>query len=352
MSVEQRITQAWQNNSLWLNLLRPLSWLFRLLSAARRAHLQSRYQGRRFSAPVVVVGNVSVGGSGKTPLIVALVDALKQRGFSPGVVSRGYGGKANSYPLAVTSQTPVSESGDEPLLIAKLTQCPLVVDTDRRAAVTYLLSHYDCDVVLSDDGLQHYSMHRDIEIVVVDRQRGFGNGLCLPAGPLRESPGRAQQADFVVVNGGANTMPLNIAKMACETMSIAPRRMTQLLSGASQSIEQWHLLQPVKRVHAVAAIGNPRRFADTLAELGLDAELHCYDDHQALTAANLTFDDDLAVIITAKDAVKIMLSESNPIAENIWVLDVEAVIESVFIDKLVAQLQALNATQSKQILDR
>ena len=352
MSVEQRITQAWQNNSLWLNLLRPLSWLFRALSAARRAHLQSRYQGRRFSAPVVVVGNISVGGSGKTPLIVALVDALKRRGFSPGVVSRGYGGKANSSPLAVTSQTPVSESGDEPLLIAKLTQCPLVVAADRSAAVSYLLSHYDCDVVLSDDGLQHYRLHRDIEIVVVDGQRGFGNGLCLPAGPLRESPDRAQQADFVVVNGGANTRLPNVTKTAFETMYIAPRKMTQLLSGASQSIEQWHLLQPAKRVHAVAAIGNPRRFADTLAELGLDAELHCYDDHQTLTAANLTFDDDLAVIITAKDAVKIMLNESNPSAENIWVLDVEAVIESDFIDKLAAQLQALNATQSKQILDR
>ena len=343
MSLEQRITHAWQRDSLWLKPLLPLSWLFRAISGWRRRYLQWRYQGQRFTAPLVIVGNISVGGSGKTPLIVALVAALKQRGFKPGVVSRGYGGKAASYPLFVNAQAPVAASGDEPLLIAQLAQCPVVVDADRNAAVAYLLDHSDCDLVLSDDGLQHYRLHRDIEIVVVDGERGFGNGRRLPAGPLRESPERLQQADFVVVNGG---MPVNLG-VPCEQMQIAPRRMTQLCSGVSQSIDQWLTEQQSKAVHAVAAIGNPQRFANTLVSLGLEAELHSHNDHQALGPEDLSFGDDLAVIVTAKDAVKLLGSDhrqslgQGSIADNIWVLEIEAQIEDDFIDRLAAQLRSL-----------
>ena len=346
MSLEQRITRAWQQDSHWLKLLLPLSWLFRVISSWRRRYLQSRYQGQCFDAPVVIVGNISVGGSGKTPLILALISACKQRGFKPGVVSRGYGGKAPSYPLAVTAETSVAESGDEPLLIAKLAQCPVVVHADRNAAVAHLLSHNDCDLVFSDDGLQHYRLHRDIEIVVVDGQRGFGNGRCLPAGPLRESPRRLQQADFVVVNGGTGAALVS-GNIPSAQMQIAPRRMTQLNSGISQSIGQWLIEHQVKTVHAVAAIGNPQRFADTLASLGLEVELHSHDDHQALSAGDLSFEDDLAVIVTAKDAVKLRGSGPNQrhgndcIANNIWVLEIEAQIESDFIDRLVGQLQSL-----------
>tara|TARA_B110000967_G_scaffold57229_1_gene58663 strand:- start:4407 stop:5516 length:1110 start_codon:yes stop_codon:yes gene_type:complete len=365
LSLEQRITHAWQRDSLWLKLLLPLSWLFRGVSGLRRGYLQSRHQGWGFTVPVIIVGNISVGGSGKTPLIVALVKALKQRGFKPGVVSRGYGGKAASYPLMVNAQTAVAESGDEPLLIAQLAQCPLVVDADRRAAVAYLLSHHDCDVVLSDDGLQHYRLHRDIEIVVIDGQRGFGNGRSLPAGPLREGPGRLGQADFVVVNGSPS-MVLDLGDIRSDQMNIAPRRMTHLCSAESQPIEQWlqehflaehllkepllkepllkeHLLieQSAKPVHAVAAIGNPQRFANTLEQLGLDVELHGHDDHQALTAADLAFEDNLPVIITAKDGVKLVADDNSSIADNIWVLEIEAEIESHFIDRLIAQLQSL-----------
>ena len=362
MSLEQRITHAWQQDSLWLKLLLPLSWLFRAVSGLRRGYLQCRYQSQSqiFAAPVIIVGNISVGGSGKTPLIVALVSALKQRGFKPGVVSRGYGGKAASYPLDVDAQTAVAESGDEPLLIAQLAQCPLVVGADRSAAVSYLLSHHDCDLVLSDDGLQHYRLHRDIEIVVIDGQRGFGNGRCLPAGPLREAPERLGQADFVVVNGNPSCA-LDLGDMPREQMAIAPRRMTHLCSGESQPIEQWlaeHFLkepvlkelllkepllkdQAAKRVHAVAAIGNPQRFANTLEQLGLDVQLHGHDDHQALTAADLAFDDNLPVIITAKDGVKLVAGGNSSIADNIWVLEIEAVIEDHFIDRLTAQLQSV-----------
>ena len=359
MSLEQRITKAWQLDSPWLKLLLPLSWLFRVISGWRRRHLQSRHQGQPFDVPLVIVGNISVGGSGKTPLIVALVSALKQRGYKPGVVSRGYGGKALSYPLGVNAQTPVFQSGDEPLLIAQLAECPVVVDADRNAAVAYLLSHNDCDLVLSDDGLQHYRLHRDIEIVVVDGQRGFGNGRCLPAGPLREGPERLQQVDFVVVNGGSGKALVSDEgvgdNVSCEQMQIAPRRMTQLSSGVSQPIDQWLKEHHEKSVHAVAAIGNPQRFANTLASLGLEAELHSHDDHQALSAADLRFGDDLAVIITAKDAVKLLgsghsLSHSlsdnqshDSIADSIWVLEIEAQIENDFLDRLAAQLHGLKA---------
>lgn len=344
MSLEQRITQAWQQDSLWLKLLIPLSWLFSVISGVRRRYLQSRHQGQGFDAPVIVVGNISVGGSGKTPLIVALVAALKQRGFKPGVVSRGYGGKAANYPLGVNVDTAVAASGDEPLLIAQLAGCPVVVDADRTAAVSYLLSHNDCDLVLSDDGLQHYRLHRDIEIVVVDGQRGFGNGRCLPAGPLRESPERLQQVDFVVLNGDRGHASVS-DRVSREPMQIAPRRMSQLCSGISRPIEAWLAEHQAKPVHAVAAIGNPQRFADTLASLGLEARLHSFDDHQALSAEDLCFGDDWAVIITAKDAVKVLGSDHshNAIADNIWVLEIEAQIEGDFIDRLAAQLQALKA---------
>lgn len=338
MSLEQRITHAWQQDSLWLKLLLPLSWLFSAVSGLRRRYLQSRHQGQGFTAPVIIVGNVSVGGSGKTPLIVALVKALKQRGFKPGVVSRGYGGKALSYPLTVNAQTAVGESGDEPLLIARLAQCPVVVDADRSAAVAYLLAQHDCNLVLSDDGLQHYRLHRDIEIVVVDGQRGFGNGRCLPAGPLREGPQRLGQADFVVVNGKSSRVP-DLEGIGSDQMSIAPRTMTQLSSAESQPIELWLREHPIKRVHAVAAIGNPQRFANTLEQLGLDVELHGHDDHRALSVLDLTFEDNLAVIITAKDAVKLLADVADTLADNIWVLEIEAQIDNDFIDRLAAKLQ-------------
>lgn len=340
MSLEQRITHAWQQDSLWLKLLLPLSWLFSAISGMRRRYLQSRYQcqSQSFAAPVIIVGNISVGGSGKTPLIVALVKALKQRGFKPGVVSRGYAGKARSYPLSVNPQTRVTESGDEPLLIAQLAQCPVVVDADRRAAVAYLLAHNNCNLVLSDDGLQHYRLHRDIEIVVVDGQRGFGNGRCLPAGPLREGPERLGQADFVVVNGKLSGS-LDLGDINSDLMQIAPRRMTRLRTAESQAIELWLQEHVIQRVHAVAAIGNPQRFADTLEQLGLEVALHGHNDHGSLTAEDLSFEDNLPVIITAKDAVKLLAHGTDTLADNIWVLEIEAQIDNDFIDRLAVKLQ-------------
>jgi tetraacyldisaccharide 4'-kinase len=347
LSLEQAVTRAWSRNSRWLLLLVPFSWLFSALSALRRRYMQSKYQGRQYSAPVIIIGNISVGGSGKTPLIIALVAALQARGYRPGVVSRGYSGHADTYPLSVTADTAVSASGDEPLLIASVANCPLVVDANRPAAVDYLLSHFDCDVVLSDDGLQHYALHRDIELIVVDGQRGLSNGRLLPAGPLRESPQRLQQADFVVVNG-ANRV--NISDRPFDPiypMTIVPTQFRHLQTGRCESIEGWltdqNKLATRQQVHGVAAIGNPQRFADTLSALGLSVSLHRFDDHQSLTIDDLRFDDDLPVIVTAKDAIKLAGLEG-AIGANVWALDIEADVDLALIDRLTAKLQALKAT--------
>ncbi len=339
MSLEQLITGAWTRNSRWLVLLLPFTWLFAGLSNLRRCYLQRRYQGQPYTAPVVIVGNISVGGSGKTPLIIALVAALKQRGYSPGVVSRGYSGNAAQYPLSVTAATAVSESGDEPLLIATLADCPVVVDANRRAAVDYLLDHHQCNLVLSDDGLQHYALHRDIELVVVDGQRGLGNGRQLPSGPLREKPQRLEQADMVVINGQQADQSITVSGL--QKMSIRPTQFRHLQSGRRLAIEDWLESEPGtnREVHAVAAIGNPQRFADTLSQIGLAPILHRFDDHQILSLDDLSFGDNLPVVVTAKDAIK--LEQVAAVSENIWAVDIEAVIDSSFVDKLVLKLEAL-----------
>ena len=339
MSLEQLITGAWTRNSRWLVLLLPFTWLFAGLSNLRRCYLQRRYQGQPYTAPVVIVGNISVGGSGKTPLIIALVAALKQRGYSPGVVSRGYSGNAAQYPMSVTAATAVSESGDEPLLIATLADCPVVVDANRRAAVDYLLDHHQCNLVLSDDGLQHYALHRDIELVVVDGQRGLGNGRQLPSGPLREKPQRLEQADMVVINGQQADQSITVSGL--QQMSIRPTQFRHLESGRRLAIEDWLESEPGtnREVHAVAAIGNPQRFADTLTQIGLAPILHRFDDHQILSLDDLSFGDNLPVVVTAKDAIK--LEQVAAVSENIWAVDIEAVIDSSFVDKLVVKLEAL-----------
>ena len=300
------------------------------MSAVRRKILQRLYQGRRFSVPVAVVGNISVGGSGKTPLIIALVNALNKRGYTAGVVSRGYGGAANAYPLLVTSQTPVDQSGDEPLLIARLCGCPVVVDPDRVRAVEFLLHETCCDIVLSDDGLQHYRLHRDIEIAVVDAARGLGNGRMLPSGPLRESPSRLSQVDFVVLNGSGADIGAELDLVGAHHVELQALGLRHIASNVLTPVDMW---KGGKKAHAVCGIGHPDRFAQTLTTLGFEVILSSVNDHQHLSSDDLTFGDDLPVIITSKDAVK--YSGVNP--ENLWVLEVEMSISDDFVDSLTEQ---------------
>ena len=324
MSVERFWTNAWYQKSTWLVLLVPLSWLFRAISRFRRIVLQWRFQGQSYAMPVVVVGNISLGGSGKTPLIIALGKALSERGYSVGVVSRGYGGASAQYPLIVGPDTPVSQSGDEPLLIAKKLGCPIVVDPNRARAVEKLVKSFSCDLILSDDGLQHYRLHRDVEIAVVDGRRRFGNGYTLPAGPLRESPRRLKEVDFIIQNGGI-VEPDDPETYIVQLETSGLRRF-----GSSELIgfDQW---VESTNIHAVAAIGHPERFFESLRKMGFKVDSEPKNDHQTLTARDIGFDDDLPVVITAKDAVKYQ----DLVPDNLWVLEVEMALDNEFVSSLI-----------------
>ena len=274
--------------------------------------------------PVVVIGNISLGGSGKTPLIIALAKALSERGYSVGVVSRGYGGASAQYPLVVGPDTLVSQSGDEPLLIAKKLGCPVVVDPNRGRSVEKLVESFSCDLILSDDGLQHYRLHRDVEIAVVDGRRRFGNGYTLPAGPLRESPRRLKEVDFIIQNGGI-VEPDDPGTYIVQLETSGLRRF-----GSSELIgfDQW---VESTNIHAVAAIGHPERFFESLRQMGFKVDSEPKNDHQTLTALDIGFDDDLPVVITAKDAVKYQ----GLVPDNLWVLEVEMALDNEFVSSLI-----------------
>lgn len=325
------LERAWYKPGSWALLLSPLSWLFKKIIKKRRERLTRRQ--RKLSIPVVVVGNITVGGTGKTPLIISLVNALKKKGYKPGVVSRGYGGKSAFYPLEVRANSDPARTGDEPLLIAQLCDCPVIVDPNRLRAAQALEEQGNCDVILSDDGLQHYRLPRQLEIVVIDGERVLGNGRCLPAGPLREPVSRLEEVDFVVVNGGDSV--LNHPRQY--RMDLQPLGFRHLATGEGR--EPKH--PPGDGyVNAVAGIGNPARFARTLASLGLAVKLYPFPDHHSFSAADFAFPDDRPVIMTAKDAVKCQHLKAN----NLWVLDVAAKMENNGMNVLVNSIEALVIT--------
>ncbi len=330
MSSQQFWSDAWYQGRWWLLLLLPFSYLFRGLSQWRRRRQQAL--AKPAAVPVVVVGNISLGGTGKTPLLIALVEELRKRGLTPGVVSRGYGGRAPQYPFVVRPESDVTYSGDEPLLIAMESNCPVVVSPNRNEAVNELLKLFDCDVILSDDGLQHYQLHRDIEICVVDGQRGLGNGQCLPAGPLRESVLRLRDVDWVIVNGELSR-PLAAQASTNEyvTMCVEPVRWMELSSNQSVAIEDKVFDKPLK---AMSGIGNPQRFFDTLSNMGLQSENHIFADHYAYRPDDLTFAEDSTLVMTSKDAVKCR----EFVKSDWWSLTVAANLPADFYDRLTEQI--------------
>ncbi len=291
---------AWYGSSRWTLWLLPLNWLFVLLAGLRR-FMVLRYQQKTLPTPVIVVGNISVGGTGKTPLIIALVRWLKQQGYTPGVISRGYGGHAPVYPYLLDASSLASEAGDEPLAIFQQTNVPIVVGADRIASGK-LLEDQGCNVLLSDDGLQHYRLGRDIEIAVVDGLRGLGNGWRLPVGPLRESAARLKTVDWVVVNSPPDNFELknlDSAPFFYVPMHIRPAELIELKTGK--------VIAPAtlpREVNAVAGIGNPQRFCNTLQSMGFHPALHSFPDHYSFAPNDLVFADQLPVIMTEKDAVK------------------------------------------------
>ncbi len=314
-------------------LLAPLAWLFRALARRRRVRLERT--AIALDVPVVIVGNISVGGTGKTPLLIALAQRLQQTGYCPGVVSRGYGGKSPRYPLMVTPDTSVAHSGDEPLAIARATGCAVCVSPDR-AQAAQALRESGCDIILSDDGLQHYRLARDLEIAVVDGARAFGNGWCLPVGPLREPVDRLNQVDWVVVNGPADRIRQQAPQLrtAQYVMTVTPNAWHRVSDGASEALTYFAKKTPV---HAVAGIGNPDRFFTTLEQLDLKPVRHSFADHHDYRPGELIFSPAFPVVMTAKDAVKCQ-AFAQP---DWWYLSVSAELPDAFWNEFLHRLNAL-----------
>jgi tetraacyldisaccharide 4'-kinase len=302
--MEQRFTELWYRESAGFTWLQPLSWLYGLVTRVRRAAYARRWlRTERAGKPVIVVGNLTVGGTGKTPVVAWLAEQLSLSGLKVGIVSRGYG-RSKADPEAVHAESSWRDVGDEPMLLWQLTGCDVVVAQDRFAGAQKLVA-LGVDVIIADDGLQHLRLARDCEIVVIDGARGFGNGRLLPAGPLREPVYRIRHASIVVVNGA----PEHASLQAGEG-KLSPSSLQMSLSGgeahrldglaAPERLEHFS----GQRVHAVAGIGNPQRFFRYLRGRGIDVVEHPFPDHHPFTAADLTFGDDLPVLMTQKDAVR------------------------------------------------
>ncbi len=280
-------------------LLLPLSLVFYCITTLRRFFLKRKQAC--LSVPVIVVGNISVGGTGKTPLLCALAQALTQRGLRVGIISRGYGGDYLESARIVAIDDVVGRVGDEPLLIARATQCPVVIGRGRYLAAQYLLAHQFVDVILSDDGLQHYALPRDVEIVVLDAERGIGNGFCLPVGPLREPASRLQAADFVVINGQPVQHNMHPKIENFLSVQLLPQCW---VSVASSKVFPLETVDKKTTVHAVAGIGNPSRFFATLKNMGFTVIEHAFPDHHMFIEKDCLFNDEFPVLMTEKDAVK------------------------------------------------
>jgi len=321
------VIDSWYKKSLWLYLLIPFSLLFSYLTNRRRVQFsKSKLHSYKPSIPLIVVGNLTIGGTGKTPLVAYIASELIKKGYKPGLVSRGYGGKFRET-LYVTNDTPVKKTGDEAQILSKL-NLPFYIDKNRVRAVQELEKNHECDVIISDDGLQHYKMNRDIEIVVIDGKRRFGNNLTFPAGPLRESLKRLSSVDFIVNNTGPTQENEYL-------MNISPAKFIHLKSGKSYPIEKWPMH---KQVHAVAGLGNPGRFFDLLARLGFEIFKHPFPDHHNFGESDISYLDNLPIIMTEKDAAKCRAFDNN----RIWFLTIEADVSNKFIDELDSKLKKLN----------
>lgn len=286
----------------------------RLRRALYRAGVLRSY---RVPVPVVVVGNITAGGTGKTPLVLWVCDFLREQGYEPGIVSRGYGGRGET--MVVRGSSAPEIAGDEPVLLAQRSRCPVWIGRNRFVAARALIAaNPGCDVIVSDDGLQHYGLQRDVEIAVIDGSRATGNGLPLPAGPLRESTSRLAEVDAVVVTGGLPSPATNAKTFA---MRLDGNVFRNLLNPAfHQEAGAFH----GKQTHAIAGIGNPARFFDHLQRLGMSFVAHAFPDHHAFSQSDLEFGEASAVVMTEKDAIKCIRFAR----ENHWVLPVDAQVDA------------------------
>ncbi len=315
--LHERVNRAWYRSSAgWLRLMTPLALLFGFVVWLKKKR-QQRVRAEVLAVPVVVVGNLSVGGTGKTPLVVHLVEQLTRRGIRVGVISRGYGGKSNHYPLTVGPDTPAGLVGDEPRMLWEKTGCPVVVAPRRLDAAHALLRQQQVDVLLCDDGLQHGALPRDYEICVVDGVRGLGNGHLLPVGPLREPPSRLQSVDYLVRNGGDWQAPVTAAPLVCMTLVAGD------LIGLGDRQGERLSLDSLKgqRLHAYAGIGNPGRFFELLRQYGAEVIEHPFVDHHQYQSQDFSLiEKGQWIVMTEKDAVKC----AHLGLDNAWALPVVA----------------------------
>jgi len=306
-------------------LLLPISWVYCLLVAIRRMLYRTGVLPTvSLAVPVVVVGNLTVGGSGKTPLVLWLAGYLRAQGMHPGIILRGYGGSAVDWPQDVSLRHDADVVGDEAVLLARQSHCPVVADPDRVRGAQHLIAIHHCDIILSDDGLQHFRLGRNIEIVVIDGERRFGNGYCLPAGPLRESVGRLRDVDLVITQGIPREKEFGM--MLVET-GLCRVNLPQSYASAGAFKGE--------TVHAVAGIGNPRRFFKHLQRLGVEVIPHPFPDHHRFRSADIDFPDNRPVIMTQKDAVKC----ERIAGDHVWYLAVEAKPDMEFADTLMSLLK-------------
>ncbi len=305
----------------WLSfLLAPLGWCYAGVAWLRRlAYLSGLMPVRNLPVPVLVVGNLTVGGTGKTPLVIWLVQFLQAEGWRPGVVSRGYGGRMIGQPQQVRPDSSPQMVGDEPVLIAQKTRCPVAVCRHRVIAAEELIRHTDCNIIVCDDGLQHLALGRDIEIAVVDGDRRFGNGRCLPAGPLRDLPGRLHSVDLVITSGKTARGEFLMEYRTLPLQSLSDAGRTQDISALRG-----------REVHAVAGIGNPLRFFSFLRSHEIHIHKHEFPDHHDYRASDLQFNDDLPVVMTEKDAVKCRSFA----ASDWWYTPIEAQLPGAFQHRL------------------
>ncbi|MFT0213261.1 tetraacyldisaccharide 4'-kinase [Pseudomonas sp. F1_0610] len=330
MSLAHKLQQRWyQKNTPAPLFLRPLEYLFKCIVKNKFARYQQGLMtSYRAPVPVVVVGNITVGGTGKTPMILWLIAHCRARGLKVGVVSRGYGAKPPQFPWRVRATDTPQVAGDEPLLLVQRTGVALVTSPKRNEAVQALLAEESFDIILSDDGMQHYALERDVEIVLVDAARGFGNAHCLPAGPLREPLERLATVDAVLFNGALEDSEQGFA------FQLQPSSWINLITNERCTVEAFKVQG---NVHAVAGIGNPQRFFNTIEQLNITAQTHAFADHVSFTQADFSFVGKDTVLMTEKDAVKCRSFAQS----NWWYLAVDAKPTSAFIawwDERLTQL--------------
>lgn len=316
-----KIEKSWYEPVGLITLLfLPLSALFWLISITRKQMYRfGIFKQFKSDIPIIVVGNISVGGNGKTPFVLWLYDFLTKQGLSVGIISRGYGGKASNYPLIVKDNTPAAEAGDEPKLLFHRLKCPIAIGPNRQRNIELLARDYNLDIIISDDGMQHYKMARTIECCIVDSERQFGNGLLMPAGPLRETPARLKSVDLIVENGGQNS----------NNYTLEPAALRSVKSSFPVS-------ELITNGHAVSAIGNPKRFENTLKKQGITLlSSNHFRDHHPYTAEDFTRFGNDNVLMTEKDAVKC----SEFAKDNWYYLPVNAKPTQAVINKLTLILK-------------